>query len=99
MEYAGQAAEGWKKTGRRTRTEVRPADEAPEPAGAELNPAPAARVTPLTEEERERMMLEHMPAVRWMARRIHERLPQHVDMEDLVSAGTVGLLDGFRKLA
>jgi RNA polymerase sigma factor for flagellar operon FliA len=42
-------------------------------------------------------MLEHMPAVRWMARRIHERLPQHVDMEDLVSAGTVGLLDAFRK--
>jgi RNA polymerase sigma factor for flagellar operon FliA len=51
----------------------------------------------LSEAERERMMLEHMPAVRWMARRIHERLPQHVDMEDLVSAGTVGLLDAFRK--
>jgi RNA polymerase sigma factor FliA len=43
------------------------------------------------------MMLEHMPAVRWIARRIHERLPQHVDLEDLVSAGTVGLLDAFSK--
>ncbi len=49
------------------------------------------------EAAREQMMLEHMPAVRWMARRIHERLPQHVDMEDLVSAGTLGLLDAFRK--
>jgi RNA polymerase sigma factor for flagellar operon FliA len=52
---------------------------------------------PLSEEERERMMLEQMPAVRWIARRIHERLPQHVDMEDLVSAGTLGLLDAFKK--
>jgi RNA polymerase sigma factor for flagellar operon FliA len=52
---------------------------------------------PSDEAEREQLMLEHMPAVRWMARRIHERLPQHVDMEDLVSAGTLGLLDAFRK--
>lgn len=51
----------------------------------------------LNDTEREQMMLEHMPAARWMARRIHERLPQHVDMEDLVSAGTLGLLDAFRK--
>jgi RNA polymerase sigma factor FliA len=52
---------------------------------------------PLSDEERERMMLEQMPAVRWIARRIHERLPQHVDLEDLVSAGTLGLLDAFKK--
>ncbi len=32
-----------------------------------------------------------------MARRIHERLPQHVEMEDLVSAGMVGLIDAFAK--
>ena len=35
--------------------------------------------------------------VRYLARRIHERLPQHVDMEDLVSAGVVGLMDAFAK--
>jgi RNA polymerase sigma factor for flagellar operon FliA len=52
---------------------------------------------PENEQERDRMMLEQMPAVRWIARRIHERLPQHVDLEDLVSAGTLGLLDAFRK--
>jgi len=51
----------------------------------------------LTDADRDRMMLEHMPAVRWIARRIHERLPQHVELEDLVSAGTLGLLDAFRK--
>ncbi|MGA8043771.1 MAG: FliA/WhiG family RNA polymerase sigma factor [Terracidiphilus sp.] len=47
--------------------------------------------------EQERVLLEHLPIVRFLARRIHERLPQHVDMEDLVSAGVVGLMDAFAK--
>jgi RNA polymerase sigma factor FliA len=47
--------------------------------------------------EEERLLLEHLPIVRFLARRIHERLPQHVEMEDLVSAGVVGLMDAFRK--
>jgi RNA polymerase sigma factor for flagellar operon FliA len=47
--------------------------------------------------EQERVLLEHLPMVRFLARRIHERLPQHVDIEDLVSAGVVGLMDAFSK--
>jgi len=47
--------------------------------------------------EQERVLLEHLPIVRFLARRIHERLPQHVDIEDLVSAGVVGLMDAFTK--
>jgi RNA polymerase sigma factor for flagellar operon FliA len=43
------------------------------------------------------VLLEHLPIVRFLARRIHERLPQHVDIEDLVSAGVVGLMDAFSK--
>jgi RNA polymerase sigma factor for flagellar operon FliA len=88
MEYASQTTETdrWSK---QRLPKGRGVGQETESAGRE--------VTPLDEAERERMMLEHMPAVRWMARRIHERLPQHVDMEDLVSAGTVGLLDAFRK--
>jgi RNA polymerase sigma factor for flagellar operon FliA len=43
------------------------------------------------------VLLEHLPIVRFLARRIHERLPQHVDIEDLVSAGIVGLMDAFSK--
>jgi len=42
-------------------------------------------------------MIEHLPIVRFIARRIHERLPQHVPIEDLYSAGVVGLLDAFSK--
>ena len=47
--------------------------------------------------EQEKILLEHLPIVRFLARRIHERLPQHVDIEDLVSAGIVGLMDAFSK--
>jgi RNA polymerase sigma factor FliA len=47
--------------------------------------------------EEERLLLEHLPIVRFLARRIHERLPQHVEMEDLVSTGVVGLMDAFAK--
>src|ERR1700691_2901720 len=47
--------------------------------------------------DQEKVLLEHLPIVRFLARRIHERLPQHVDIEDLVSAGVVGLMDAFSK--
>jgi RNA polymerase sigma factor for flagellar operon FliA len=47
--------------------------------------------------EQEKLLLEHLPTVRYLARRIHERLPQHIDIEDLVSAGVVGLMDAFVK--
>jgi RNA polymerase sigma factor FliA len=50
----------------------------------------------LTPDE-ETVLLEHLPIVRFLARRIHERLPQHVDIEDLFSAGVVGLMDAFAK--
>ena len=47
--------------------------------------------------EREALLMEHLPTVRYLARRIHERLPQHVDLDDLISAGMVGLIDAFSK--
>ncbi len=59
-------------------------------------PPPAATVPVLTGEQ-ERILLEHLPMVRFLARRIHEKLPQHVDIEDLVSAGVLGLMDAFAK--
>jgi RNA polymerase sigma factor FliA len=42
-------------------------------------------------------MTELLPIVRFIARRVHERLPQHVPIEDLYSAGVLGLLDAFGK--
>jgi RNA polymerase sigma factor for flagellar operon FliA len=49
------------------------------------------------EAERERILLEQLPQVRYLARRIHERLPRHVPLEDLVHAGVVGLIDALSK--
>jgi RNA polymerase sigma factor FliA len=47
--------------------------------------------------ERERILMEQLPQVRYIARRIHERLPRHVPFEDLVHAGVVGLIDALNK--
>jgi RNA polymerase sigma factor FliA len=65
-------------------------------AAGSTYPPQAPAVAALTAEQ-ERVLLEHLPIVRFLARRIHERLPQHVDIEDLVSAGVVGLMDAFAK--
>jgi RNA polymerase sigma factor for flagellar operon FliA len=43
-------------------------------------------------EEREELILEHLPQVNWIAARIHEKLPPSVELDDLISAGIVGLL-------
>src|SRR5579885_2159960 len=45
--------------------------------------------------ERERLIMEHLPQVRLIARRIHERLPETVNFEDLVSSGIVGLISAI----
>jgi len=49
------------------------------------------------QEDRERILLEQLPQVRFIARRIHERLPKHVPLEDLVHAGVLGLMDALNK--
>ncbi len=46
-------------------------------------------------EERERLILEHLPQVRLIARRIHDRLPESVNLDDLVSTGIVGLISAI----
>src|SRR5713101_8029402 len=48
-------------------------------------------------EERDRILLEQLPQVRYLARRIHERLPRHVPLEDMVHAGVIGLIDALGK--
>jgi len=45
----------------------------------------------------EQLLLEQLPQVKYIARRIHERLPQHVPFDDLLHAGIVGLIDAMHK--
>ena len=42
--------------------------------------------------EREQLILDHLPQVRWIATRIHERLPNNTSLEDLISVGILGLI-------
>ncbi len=44
---------------------------------------------------REQLVIEHLPQVRIIAGRIHERLPRHIALEDLISSGIVGLLSAI----
>src|SRR5579863_7853587 len=41
--------------------------------------------------------MENLPEVRYIARRIHDRLPSHVPFDDLVHAGILGLIDAVDK--
>lgn len=48
-----------------------------------------------SDNERERLILEHLPQVRLIARRIQERLPENISLEDLVSTGVIGLISAI----
>lgn len=45
--------------------------------------------------ERERLILEHLPQVRLIARRIQERLPENISLDDLISTGVIGLISAI----
>lgn len=61
----------------------------------------SSNVLPVTADldaaQREQLLLEHLPQVQYIARRIHDRLPPQVLLEDLVHAGILGLMDAVRK--
>jgi RNA polymerase sigma factor FliA len=49
------------------------------------------------ETEREKIIIEQLPHVRWIARCIHARVPPQVLLEDLVHAGILALLEAVKK--
>lgn len=49
------------------------------------------------EAERNKTILRHMPIVRYIAGRIAARLPGHIEVDDLISAGVLGLIDALDK--
>ncbi|HZQ56195.1 MAG TPA: FliA/WhiG family RNA polymerase sigma factor [Bryobacteraceae bacterium] len=53
----------------------------------EIPKAPKQRIP-----TRDELILEHLPQVRLIARRIHERLPVSVSLDDLISTGVLGLI-------
>ena len=45
----------------------------------------------------DKALLEHLPMVRCLAQKIHRRLPRSVEIDDLFSAGLVGLMEAHAK--
>src|SRR5450631_4927426 len=45
-----------------------------------------------SDDQREQLILQHLPQVRLIARRIQERLPDSISLDDLVSNGVIGLI-------
>lgn len=46
---------------------------------------------------REEMILKYTPLIKYIAHRLAMRLPPHVSVEDLMSAGVIGLMDALNK--
>ncbi len=45
----------------------------------------------------EELIVEYVPTIKYIAQRIAVRLPSHISMDDLISAGVIGLMDAIEK--
>jgi RNA polymerase sigma factor for flagellar operon FliA len=50
-----------------------------------------------TREAKEEMIIKYLPLVRFVAEKIHRRLPPGVDLESLVHSGVVGLMEALER--
>ena len=48
------------------------------------------------EESRNRLLEHYLPIVKYTAERLHTKLPDEVDVDDLVSSGIFGLMDAVK---
>ncbi len=51
----------------------------------------------VSREQRDATVLEHMSLVRAIAIRVHETLPVHIDLDDMIHAGVLGLFDAAER--
>lgn len=47
--------------------------------------------------DREEIILQYTPLIKYIAHRLAMRLPPHIAMDDLISAGVIGLMDAITK--
>jgi RNA polymerase sigma factor for flagellar operon FliA len=57
--------------------------------------SPAINSDTEAEQRREALVLQHLPQVRLIATRIHDRLPDHICLDDLISTGILGLISAI----
>ena len=58
---------------------------------------PAAEEIEITAENREEVIIRYSPMIKYVANRIAMRLPPHIEVDDLISVGVLGLMDAISK--
>ena len=69
------------------------------PAAAAAVPAneSAEPPEPFDRDNREQIIKDYVPLVKFVAHRIAARLPSHVELDDLINSGILGLMDAIEK--
>ena len=49
----------------------------------------------ISAENMEQVILEYSPMIKYVANRIALRLPSHIEVDDLISVGVIGLIDAI----
>lgn len=71
---------------------------APAPIPAAEDPLEAMDLPePFDRENREQIIKDYVPLVKFVAHRIAARLPSHVELDDLINSGILGLMDAIEK--
>ena len=58
---------------------------------------PAAEEIEITADNREEVIIRYSPMIKYVANRIAMRLPPHIEVDDLISVGVLGLMDAISK--
>lgn len=58
------------------------------------NPKDSKKMTPA---EKDKIVLEYAPLIKFIAQKIAIRLPANIELDDLISSGVIGLMDAIEK--
>ena len=51
----------------------------------------------LTDAQKDRLITEYAPLIKFIAQKIAIRLPSNIELDDLISSGVIGLMDAIDK--
>src|ERR1044071_4509992 len=51
----------------------------------------------MTSQQKDKLILEYAPLIKFIAQKIAVRLPANIELDDLISSGVIGLMDAIEK--
>src|SRR6267154_1637359 len=51
----------------------------------------------LTPQQKDKLIMEYAPLIKFIAQKIAVRLPSNIELDDLISSGVIGLMDAIEK--